>query len=498
MLHPVDYVLIVVFLFATVAIGILSRGKQGSTADYYISKGSLPGFIGNAIIGLSIAATFFSGISLLAYPSVVINHGLVICLAMLTFVANYYLLVYFFAPRFATGEWRTPYQILEYRFGWSARKLSSGLYVLMRLGWMSALIYAPTVAILGATGLGDGHFWTVVLLVGLTSTVYSAFGGLRGIMVTDALQMLVIIGGCLTTVGFIVFNLPVSLGEAFARLGETGSTRVFDFSTDISITVTTWSVLIGGLCANTAMYFGDQMALQRYLTSPSIREVRRSFLINVVGVIVILSILAVIGLSLKAWMLYQDPAGLPEDTDRIFPFYVASQLPPGVAGLILAALLAATMSSMTSGINALSGAIEMDLVPGMGRDWSELKRLRLARVLSFGIGVAATLGAGLVGQLGQIFDITQKLLGLFAGPIGVTLLFAVLPFRIRSGFVIGGLIGGFALGLPTAFSTQLHDLFPGFPVIGSMWTSVVSMLASSVIMAAGIRGWLPDRTAAPE
>lgn len=487
MLGTVDILLIALYLLGTAALGICARGKQGSAENFFISKGSLPGFLGTTIIGLSITATFFSGISFLAYPSVVLQSGLVIFSGLVTFFLQYFFVVHFFVPRFNRKTWHAPYEILEDRFGAPTRKVTSVLYILMRLGWLAVLIYAPTIAILGATGLGSEYFLPCVVIIGFISTVYSAFGGLRGVMVTDAAQMLVILVGCLITVGFIVYQLPVPVAEAWQRLGETGKLRVWDFSTDLSVGITTWSAMIGSLFATLGMYFGDQMSLQRYMTAGSTENVKKSFLVNMAGVLVILFVLACIGLSLSAWYEFSPTDAKPSDTDKVFLFFVASELPTGVAGLVVAALLAATMSSMTSGVNALSGAIQLDLLPGLLRQRSERQQLILARCLSFGIGIAATGATFYVAQLGQIFDIAQKLLGIFLGPIGVAFIIAVLPLRIARGFIIAGLFCGCFAGILAAFSTQLQSLWPGFPLIAPLWTAPIAMFASALIMLAGVR-----------
>lgn len=487
MLHFIDYLLVAIFLLATAVLGISSRGRQVKTDDYFISRSSLTGVFGSGVIGLSLTATFFSGITFLAYPSVVLNHGLVIFAGVATFLIQYFIVVYFFIPRFTRKSWSAPYAILEERFGAPTRKVASVLYILMRLGWMAALIYAPATAILGAVGIGLQYFWPVVLFVGLTSTVYSAFGGLRSIMITDALQMLVILVGLLITISFIFYFLPVPFGEAWARLGETGRLKLFDFSLDSSLPITTWSAIFGTFFATVGMYMGDQMSLQRYMTAESRESIRRSFLINVSGVIGILLMLGAIGLSLAAWFEFKPSEALPRNSDQIFPFFVASEMPIGIAGLILAALLGATMSSMTSGINALSGAIQMDLVPGLLEGKTDRKKITVARLLSFGIGLAATLSTALVAQLGQIFDIAQKLLGVFLGPLAICLIFAVLSVRILRGFVIGGLLGGCGFGILVALSPQLNGLFPAIPIVGSLWTAPTAMFAAMAIMILGIR-----------
>jgi len=143
---------------------------------------------------------------------------------------------------------------------------------------------------------------------------------------------------------------------------------------------------------------------------------------------------------------------------------------------------------MTSGVNALSGAIQLDLLPGLLRQRSERQQLILARCLSFGIGVVATGATFFVAQLGQIFDIAQKLLGIFLGPIGVAFIIAVLPLRIARGFIIVGLFGGCFAGLAAAFSPQLQSLWTEFPLISSLWTAPIAMAASALVMLVGFRG----------
>jgi Na+/proline symporter len=351
---------------------------------------------------------------------------------------------------------------------------------------MAAVIYAPAVAILGAAGLDPQYFWHIILLIGITSTVYSAFVGLRGIMAADALQMLIILGGCIITVGYILFNVPTSFGDSVALLKERGTLRVFDFSTDMSISVTTWSVLIAGVLNNGSMYYGDQMSLQRYMSSSSIKDVRRSFLINCVAVTIVFFFLCAIGLSLSLWACHQDPNLLPSDTDRLFPYFISSQLPAGLAGLIISALLAATISSITSGINSLSSAIQLDLSARLLNQRSEAFKLVTARSLSLLIGLAATFLAGFLSHIGQIFDIVQKIVGLFAAPLATTMIFAVLPVKISGRFVVAGLISGCLAGAACTISSSLNTIWAWFPIIGSMWTGTVAMAVTIAILLVGI------------
>src|SRR5690606_15561633 len=158
--------------------------------------------------------------------------------------------------------------------------------------------------------------------------------------------------------------------------------------------------------ANLGSYVGDQMSLQRYLTSNSIADSSRAFLVNVIGVVIVLVMLVGVGVALSAWYMVNPAPEMPTTIDRIFPFFIARELPPGVSGLLIAALLAATMSSITSGINALASSMMTDFrqASGNAKSTSSARReLWMARGVSLLIGIVATLAAGIVSNLGHLF-----------------------------------------------------------------------------------------------
>ncbi|MEX0741294.1 MAG: hypothetical protein WD079_00760, partial [Phycisphaeraceae bacterium] len=168
--------------------------------------------------------------------------------------------------------------------------------------------------------------------------------------------------------------------------------------------------------------------------------------INVVAVFFVIILLALVGVSLAAWYMVQPDAGMPQDADDIFPHFVSTQLPIGAAGLLLAAILAATMSSVTSGINALAGSITRDFVSDEIKK-DPRRQLRIARFTSFAIGIIATVLAGLVDQLGDIFDISQAVLGVFLGPLlcvailALTTRLRVNPLALCFAMVVGCVVG---------------------------------------------------------
>lgn len=452
MLHLLDFIIIFVYIIITVTIGILSRGKQDSAEDYFTTSGQMGGFFQSLLVGLSIAATLFSGISFLAYPSVIYTHGIGIMLGIVCFPIAWAVLRFSFLPRYLKNSGQ-PYDVIEKKLGKNIRTLSAIMFSLLRIGWMAALIYAPTVAIMAAAGLGDIWFWPIVLIIGLSSTLYTTMGGIRGVIVTDAVQFIVIIIGITFTVGFVIFNMHVDFSQVMQMLSDKGHLKLINPSFDFTTPFTAWSILIGFTLANFSSYMADQMSLQRYIAAGNLKSASRSFGINVFGVILVLLLLAGVGLSLVVWYHFNPDPNLPESTDKIFPYFVATQLPAGIAGLILAAIIAATMSSMTSGINALAGTLTIDLRGRFSKKkLSPKQELKFSKTCSLVIGVCATLFAGLVSHLGSIFDIAQTLLGVFLGPLLACIIFAVYPLNVNRHLLTVGMIAGSIAGWLVAIS----------------------------------------------
>jgi SSS family transporter len=487
MLNVIDSGIIVVYLLLMVVIGIACRGRQDSTADYFTARGKLGGFIGTAIVGLSIAATFFSGISFLAYPSLVFRSGLLILMGLPTFAVVWIVLRYFFLPRYVAGHWREPYEVLERGYGRSVRELAAVFFILMRIGWMAALIYAPTLALMAATGLDARWFWPLILIVGMSSTLYTVLGGIRGVIITDAIQMLIILVGIAVALLYIVLHLPIPLGEAMSHLHAQGRLKTFEPSLSFTTPLTFWGVTIGLTFSSLGAYIGDQMSLQRYLSLPNIKDNARSFLINVVGVVIVVVLLAGIGVLLAAWYETQAASELPKSADEIFPAFIGAHLPTGLRGLILAALLAATMSSITSGINALAASITLDFkqVQRALRTDDPQRQLRVARLVSLAIGIISTLLAGAVAYLGQLFDIAQKVIGVFTGPLAILLLLAVFKVRTSPRMMIVAALVGSAVGWVIALGPAVFG--PSFPAIDSVWVAPATSIVTLCLAALGTK-----------
>ncbi len=480
MLSKWDAVIIVAYVLSSVAVGVMSRGRQRDSQDYFTARGGLTGGLQSILVGLSIAAALFSGISFLAYPSVVYRHGPALLLGLFSYVAAWAVLRFWFLPRYLAKPVAHPYEVIEARFGHQVRLAANCLFVLLRLGWLATLVYAPALAVMAAGRLESGWFWPIVLVIGLGSTAYATVGGIRGVIYTDALQFLVIISGLALTVTQVLSHLPVPLGVALDQLRQSGHLRFFDFSLDPSMTFTVWAIGIGFSLGNIGLYAADLMILQRYLAAGNTRSATRSFTVNAIGSIVVVLLLALVGLCLAVGYHAQPDPLLPTAADKVFPYFIATRLPSGVAGLLLASLLAATMSSMAGGINSVAAVFTLSVRSRSSAVNDGRRQVRSARLTSLMLGLVATGAAGLVGRLGTIFEIIQTLLGVFVGPLLVCMLLALTTWTINRRALLTALMLGVLIGILLTFSS-----------VSSLWIAPATFLTGLLV------AWLGSLIAPP-
>jgi Na+/proline symporter len=319
-------------------------------------------------------------------------------------------------------------------------------------------------------GLDQSWFWPLIILIGSACTFYTVIGGIRGVIVTDALQFAVILFGVLFVIDYILFNIDQSPADMIQGWRERDQWNFLDFRVDATLTFTVWTLGIGATVSGLSSYLGDQMSLQRYLAAGSQKAASRSFTFNVIGAFCMVTLLAITGMLLSAWYAQFPDSALPVTGDKVFPYFVATVLPSGLTGLIIAAVLAATMSSLTSGVNALAGCLTNDFIRPTG--WIEEGKplLLCGRIMTVFIGIAATVGAGFVSNIGTIFDIAQTVYGVFMGPLLACMVLALLPLPVRTWSLIAGPLLGCVVGAVVAFSP-----------VASVWTSSYSFSASMLL-----------------
>lgn len=472
MIDAIDYIIIGSYFAATVALGIACRGSQRNIDDYFAVGRGMGGKLATFFVGVSISP--ISGLSLLAIPSVFYSQGWKYLVVLPTLPLLWLFLHRVYLPRQFAKSVIHSYDLIENHFGSRVRTVAAVMFVALRIGWMAALVYAPTIVIMTMLDLEQEWLWPVTASIGICCTVYAVLGGLRGVIITDAVQTIVMMIGMAFVVGFITLRSPVPIGTALVAL--TGNSQIpgLDFSFSFTQPFTFWSIILGSIVINLYNYTSDQMAMQRFLATGSVQSASRSFGINMLATAITLLLLCAMGLLLRIWYVYHPDPGLPLSADRVLPYFVARELPSGISGLLMAAILAGTMSAMTSGINTLSGSLTIDFLVRFGKTRTPDQLLRFARWTGCAIGVAATVAAGSVHRLGTIFEIQLRILSTFQGPLLGCVTLILLRSRIRPASIIAGMVAGAVVGYAiTCTAADPQWVGPG-AFLGTILTAFVS------------------------
>jgi SSS family solute:Na+ symporter len=428
--------------------------RRPLTSDEYLLGGRR---MKSWAIGLSLFATLVSIVSYVAVPGEMIKYGPMIlagyaAMPFVMYVAGWQLIPYIMKLRVTSA-----YEILDTRFGPSARLTGSLLFVCMRLLWMGAIIYtAANTILVPLLGIDSRYAPLLGAVIGAVTLIYTSMGGFRAVVVTDVVQTFIlfasaILAGALITrdVGGVSKWFPTHWDPQWSppRFWFDPKARV-TFASAMVLTFLWWVCTCGS----------DQLAIQRYLATRDVKAARRSLAVSLVCDTLVSCFLSLLGFALLAYFR-ANPNLLPEGqtigsaADQLFPRYIALGLPAGMAGLAVAGLLAAAMSALASGLNSTSTVIAVDLI-GLQHhaDSAKGNNARIARALAAIIGVfVILLSLGMAHVSGNLLEVTSKLIGVFVAPLFVLFFMAMfVPWASTVGTVTGALIA-LAVGCSIAF-----------------------------------------------
>ena len=430
-------VALVVYLCTLVAMGTFFSRREKTTEDFFVGGHRVPWWAA----GLSIFGTQLSSISFMAVPAKVYMTDWVYYLTVFCIVAVQPIVVYFYLPFFRRLNVTSAYEYLERRFNVAARLFGSLSFILFQCGRMTIVLFLPALALSAVTGL---NVYACILVMGTLATLYTVLGGIEAVVWTDVVQVLVLLGGALLSLGIIVSRCG-GMGEMIAMGQAAGKFRMVRTGWDWAQPVL-WVLVLGNLFSNLMSYSSDQAVIQRYLTTPDEKSAARAIWTNAAVTIPISTIWFLLGTAL--FVFYKmHPASLDPTlkNDQIFPLFIAQQLPNGVVGIVIAGLFAAAMSTVDSSLNSIATAVTTDFYGRFRTGASDRQRLNVARGLTVMFGLAAT-GMGLWMAANQdaiksLWDLYMRILGLVMG--GLTGLFALGIFTRRAGG-IGALTGALA------------------------------------------------------
>ena len=538
-LQTLDLIVVGGYLLLSLGLG-LALGRQSNRDEFLTAGGSM----GRMTVGLSVMATLFSANSFVMYPSTAYGDSLRIMLASVAFLSTTPLVIWVFIPVYSKLKCATAYEYLEQRFHVSVRCLASSLFVVLRIAWMAAATFAASVAISGISGLNQ---YLVIIGLGVVAIVYTMFGGLRAVMWTDVIQFFVFVGTILFAAVLLVSGTEGGASQIVDTYFSGRERMVFDFRLDPTIRFGTFAILIGSFLEGLSAYGADQVAVQRYISARDARTSQTGFLISQAASLIVMPGLLAIGMGLFSYFhhnpdmlsdvaidefsnaenakvqvvrqrLSDAGAGSSNETiaeyykshpqelhadvvelglnDQALPRFVRLKFPAGVVGLLVAALMAATMSSVDSGSHSITTALIVDfrdrLVPAW-RPKTEAGEMLVARVMVVVIGAIAIVLACFVGQLGDVFAVAKKTVGAFAAPL---LAVFVLGLFVRRATAAGVLLGTFAGAVVTLWFTFAETFSDWF----SMWVFVVGFVSSVVfsLLFSCVPGLSRTSTAGPD
>lgn len=470
----IDYMIIAGYLIAMLGVGFWFSRNQRNEEDYLLGGRNMHWFL----IAASSVATAFSGISLVGAPGYVFANDSRMFLAFLFSIITLPIAL-LVLPFILWLRIFTVYEYLGRRFSPLLRLLASGLFQAGKLAYVGVVIYTPSLLLSSVTAL---TLIQAVLIVGTLSTLLAMLGGMRSVVWTDTIQFFIMIFG----IGIVLYALiggGPGVDVMWQSARDAGRTRLADWSMSLT-ELTVWSVLIFQITAGFGATFSDQVTMQRYMSTGSAWSVTKSYLWTTLFTIPAVGVLYVIGILLYGF--YTDgqnhlPEGIRENGDKVLPYFITTQLPAGLSGLVLAAIIAATVSTVTSVLNSLCAATMSDFVLRKSDGGGGARAVLLSRGMTIAWGVLGTALACFVGKLGMVIEQAQILTGLIGGGLGGVFFLGLFTRRANtSGAIVGTVVGTIITAVVTFF-TDIHFMWY-FPV--GMFTCVVIGYGVSLIFPA--------------
>lgn len=472
-----DWVVVALYFVLMVLVGVYYSRKNKTVKDFVLGGKNM----GSFSIGLSLFATMLSSLSYLSYPGEMIRYGPIVFAGMFAFPFTHWVVGWYIIPKFMKEDVSSAYELLEKKLGLSIRVMASVFFLSLRFLWMATVIFATVDMAIGAvielSPLQRFVFSTVLLIVTL---VYSSIGGLKAVVMTDVFQTILLWLGAILTIVIVSVNLG-SFTEWIPDQWLSHWSPLkwgFDASERLTIGNAMLMLFVWYICTAGS----DQMAIQRYLATRDLKAARRSFGIALLSNLFVKILLGLVGLALLAFFfknphLLGEGKSVLEQSDKLFPRFIAVGFPVGIAGLVFAGILAAAMSSLSGGLNSTAVVISEDWLKKYrkrGKNPAKVDELKQIKLLSAVVGLIVMLLSFVVGYIpGNLFDVIQKTANLVVAPLFVLFFMALfVPFSTERGTFIAG-----AASMLFAVAIAFWE----FLGIKSLWIMPASLIVGIVV-----------------
>ncbi|MCR4852058.1 MAG: sodium:solute symporter [Prevotella sp.] len=417
-IHWIDMLIVALSLLAAVGVGIWFSRKQNSTESYYAANGSVPAWA----VGMSMFATIISSVTFLAYPGAAYSGNWILLVQGLMVPIVLVGMIWFIVPLFRRVIKLSTYEYFERRFGPFARFYSSVAFVLEHFSKMGTILYLMGIAMASFTGV---DIKAIIVIIGLVTILLTYLGGMEAIIWMDVVQGFLLILGGLLTVGMLFWLTDGGASTVFSVAAEYDKIDFGPYTWDLT-QLTFIVMVLNGIFYAVQKYGTDQSIVQRYLAAKDEKSAKKASYMGVLMSVPAWALFMFVGTCL--FVYYKVNAGLlPEGikSDEVFPYFIATELPIGITGLIIAALAAGAISSIDSDVNCISAIVVEDYYGRFHKNASDKQKLRVGRLSVLVIGVLSIFiallyvawgGEGVLGTLFGLYAIVS------AGIVGIFLL----------------------------------------------------------------------------
>jgi solute:Na+ symporter, SSS family len=466
-----DSLVVIAYLAAITIFGVQFRKQQQSIRTYFLGGKTVPAWA----LALSIVATETSTLTIIGTPAIAYSGNFSFLQLVMGYLVGRIFICLVFIPSYFKGEMYTAYELMQRRFGATIKHATASMFLITRA--LAEGVRVLAIATVVSIVLGTGDVWSIVIISALT-LIYTFEGGLTAVIWTDVIQLGIYIGGTLVAFFVILGLIPNGWSGMMANAGH--KFVLWNFSTDLHISYTFWAGIIGGAFLNLGSHGVDQLIVQRLLAARNERDSKVALVSSGVLVFFQFFLFLMIGVMLYSFYGYYPNELVPASNDAIFPNFVVHYLPHGVSGLMIAAILAAAMSNLSSALNSLASTTVVDFYrPFLKSNGSAFQELRVSRWVTVFWGVALALLAIITLKTHGMKSVLERGLTIvsitYGSMVGVFLLGVLTKRANEKGSIIGmaaGLVSMFCIWYSSTIA------FTWYVLIGTAITFATGYAAS--------------------
>jgi SSS family transporter len=461
-LHTLDLGVVGLYLVAITLFGLRfsrrraaggaaakDRAQQNSLRGYFLANRTVPWWA----IALSIVSAETSTLTIIGTPGVAFAGDFGFLQIVIGYMLGRIVVAALFLPKYFQGEMLTAYQLIDRRFGHTLHKVTAGLFLLTRAAAEGVRVFAVSIVV--GIAIGTGDVLSIAIISALT-LLYTFEGGMAAVIWTDVVQMAIYIGGTLVAIWSLGTHIPGGWATIHTVGAAAGKFHMLNFALNLTTTYTFWAGVLGGTFLTMASHGTDQLMVQRMLAAKNLGESRLALLSSGVVIFIQFALFLLIGAGLFVFYgMHPGAPGLASETwagstNRIFPAFIVQEMPVGIAGLLVAAILAAAMSNLSAALNSLSSTTVVDFYMGWRPAANDRERIVVSRastVLWALVLFAVAIYAVHTGGTGNVVEIGLSIASVAYGCLlGVFLLGTLTRYATQGGAIVG-MVTGFALNV---------------------------------------------------